>query len=332
MQGKAVVFTDRRQVAVHAVSIPDPGPRDVVVRTRQTWISNGTEGSFLRGERFNGETPWREGMPWPFPMVAGYQGVGVVEAVGAEVGQVSPGQEVFCTVGRVEGMFEPWGGQVSPKVTDVSQVWAVPAGVSPTAVSGLVLTQVGYNCGIRPPVEEGTVALVLGDGMVGHWAAQTLHWRGARVILAGKHEERLALFPGDDRRARLNIAKTPVTEGVKALAPEGVDILVDTVGTVRMVMDLHPQLRHDGHIVSAGYNGTESMVDVQRLRFGEITWHSPSGWHPRRMDATLALITSGALQTEPLITHHFPVERAAEAWKLILDRTEHVLGVILDWE
>jgi len=332
MQGNAVIFTDRRQVAYQEVSIPEPGPRDVVVRTTHSWISNGTEGSFLRGERFNGETPWREGMPWPFPFAGGYQSVGVVESVGAEAGQFSPGQQVFCTMGKIKGMFEPWGGHISPKVADVSQVWAVPAGVSPVAVSGLVLTQVGYNCGIRPPVEDGTVALVLGDGMVGHWAAQTLHWRGARVILAGKHDERLAYFGGDARCSLLNIANEPIAEGLKRLAPEGIDILVDTVGTVAMVMDLHPHLRHNAHIVSAGYNGTESMVDVQRLRFGEITWHSPSGWHPQRMDAALALIASGALRTEPLITHRFPVDRAADAWKLILDRTEHVLGVILDWE
>jgi bacteriochlorophyllide a dehydrogenase len=332
MQGKAVVFTDRRQVAFQEVQIPDPGPRDVVVRTTVSWISNGTEGSFLRGERLNGETPWKEGMPWPFPLVAGYQSVGVVESVGAEAGQFRPGQMVFCTMGKVEGMYEPWGGQISPKVADVSQVWAIPEGVQPEAVSGLVLTQVGYNCGIRPPVDKDTVALVLGDGMVGHWAAQTLHLRGAKVILAGKHDERLACFPADDRRLRLNITSEPLADGVKRLAPAGIDILVDTVGSVATVMELHPQLRHNGHIVSAGYNGEDSMVDVQRLRFGEITWHSPSGWDPARMDATLALIASGDLQTLPLVTHRFPVERAADAWKLILDRTEHVLGVLLDWE
>jgi threonine dehydrogenase-like Zn-dependent dehydrogenase len=49
------------------------------------------------------------------------------------------------------------------------------------------------------------------------------------------------------------------------------------------------------------------------------------------MDETLALIVSGCLRTEDLITHRFPVERAVDAWKLILDRTETVLGVILEW-
>ena len=49
------------------------------------------------------------------------------------------------------------------------------------------------------------------------------------------------------------------------------------------------------------------------------------------MDQTLALVANGTLETLPLITHHFPVADAAGAWKLIEEKTEPVLGVILDW-
>jgi len=31
------------------------------------------------------------------------------------------------------------------------------------------------------------------------------------------------------------------------------------------------------------------------------------------------------------LTHRFPVEKAAEAWALIDDKRESVLGVVLDW-
>jgi threonine dehydrogenase-like Zn-dependent dehydrogenase len=51
-----------------------------------------------------------------------------------------------------------------------------------------------------------------------------------------------------------------------------------------------------------------------------------------RMDQTLALVRAGHLQTLPLITHHYPVAQAAEAWALIREKREPVLGVILDWE
>jgi len=332
MKCNAVIFPDKLKVEFREVNAPEPGPNDVVVDTHYSWISNGTEGSFLRGERVNGETPYRSGDRWPFPIAAGYQSTGIVTSVGSNVSDIQPGQWVFSALGRIEGMYEPWGGHISPKNSDRSLIWPLPEGASPIAVSGLVLAQVGYNCGTRAPAKEGTVAVVIGDGMVGHWSAQTLHWRGADVILAGKHDDRLAFFSKQERSHQLNTSKEDMVEGLRRLAPSGFDILVDTVGTLKTVMACHPLMRHNGHIVSAGFNGTDSMLDVQRMRFGEITWHSPSGWEKKRMDDTLALIASGVLDMEGLVTHTFPVERAADAWKLIIDRTETVLGVVLKWK
>src|SRR5688572_13684121 len=79
MNAYAVVFTAPNQVEFCQVTCPEPGPGDVVVRLTHSWISNGTEGSFLRGERIAGDTPYRPGDPWPFPIVASYQKVGAAE-------------------------------------------------------------------------------------------------------------------------------------------------------------------------------------------------------------------------------------------------------------
>ncbi len=331
MKAKAVVFPDKLKVAFQEVETPDPGPEDVVIDTHFSWISNGTEGSFLRCERKNGECPWREGDPWPFPIAPGYQATGVIRSVGRAVTDLKPGQWVFSLFSGVRGMYEPWGGHVSPRVTNRSLVIPLRDSVPLIAASGLVLTQVGYNCGIRPPVNVGDTAVVIGDGLVGHWAAQTLHWRGASVIMVGKHDDRLAFFPEGGARHRVNTIKQNAVEAVGKIAPTGVAILVDTVGSVPSIMSLMPLMRHDGHIVSAGFNGEESMLDIQKLRYAELTLHSPSGMQMDRLTNTLSLIASGHLQTEPLITHRFPAEQAAEAWRLILDRKETVLGVVLTW-
>src|SRR5436853_88935 len=82
----------------------------------------------------------------------------------------------------VSGCFFPTGGHVSPAVAHRSQVWKLPGSVEPLAAAGLVLTQVGYNCGMRPALQPGDAVVVLGDGLVGHWSAQTLQHRGARVL------------------------------------------------------------------------------------------------------------------------------------------------------
>jgi 2-desacetyl-2-hydroxyethyl bacteriochlorophyllide A dehydrogenase len=331
MEAKAVVFTAPRMVAVKAVQCPDPGPGDIVVRTTHSWISNGTEGSFLRGERVQGDTAYRQGDRRPFPTVAGYQKIGVVERVGQGVQDLTVGETVFCAMGRVSGMFHEWGGQLSHSVTVRSMIWKLPQGCDPLAFSGLVLTQVGYNCGARAPIRPGGAAVVIGDGMVGHWAAQTLAWRGADVLMVGRHADRLAKFAEGPYRHVVNARQTDWLQAVRQRFTGGVSVAVDTVGDLKAVNDLVWLMEGGGHIVSAGFYGTEDLLSLQLLRQREVSLDSVSGWSGPRMDQTLHLIAAGYLQTLPLITHRFPVDRAAEAWELILSKREPVLGVILDW-
>ena len=85
MKAKAVVFKCKNEVSFDSVDCPDPESDQVVVDVSYSWISNGTEGSYLRGERIDGDTPWRPGDPTPFPVVAGYQKVGIVDWVGPDV-------------------------------------------------------------------------------------------------------------------------------------------------------------------------------------------------------------------------------------------------------
>ncbi len=332
MDAHAVVFRAPGVVEFAPVTCPDPGPGDAVIRVTQSWISNGTEGSYLRGERVAGDTPWRPGDPAPFPVVPGYQKIGVVEWVGEAVEDLSVGETVFAAMGKVEGMFHGMGGHVSPSVSPRNQIWKLPeTGPEPLAYAGLVLTQVGYNCGMRAPVSVGDSALVLGDGMVGNWAAQTLAWRGANVVLVGRHAERLSLFrPGPGRR-RVNAAETDWTAAARDCSPAGFQVVVDTVGSIDALEAILPQLRRFGHIVSAGFYGTADRLALQPLRAYEASVDLVSGWTGPRMDAALHLIANGTLETLPLITHRFPAARAAEAWDLITSKREPVLGVILEW-
>jgi bacteriochlorophyllide a dehydrogenase len=331
MKAQAVVFPAPRTVEFRDVRVPDPGPGDVVVQVTHSWISNGTEGSFLRGERIAGDTPYRPGDPDPFPIVAGYQKIGVVERVGAEVKDLQVGETVFCAMGAVEGMFEPSGGHVSPSVARRNQIWKLPSGVDPLAFSGLVLTQVGYNCGIRPRMGVGDGAIVIGDGMVGQWAAQTLKWRGARVLLVGRHDDRLSRFAPGPLGRTVNERDGDWVPVAHELFPQGAAVVVDTVGSVPAIEQALATLRRFSHLVSAGFYGVQDLIALQPLRAYELALDLVSGWSTERMDQTLELIAGGHLQTLPLITHHFPVRQAAAAWELINSKQEQALGVILDW-
>ena len=334
MKAEAVVFEAVNQVDFQEIQVPDPTPAQVVVRTRFSWISNGTELSYLRGERSSGETSYRAGDPPVFPLVPGYQKTGTVEWVGSEVEGLSPGDWVFVAGSLVNYGMASSGGHVSPAVAPSDAVWKLPDGVDPTAASGLVLTQVGYNCGTRPPVERGDLGVVIGDGLVGHWAAQTLAWQGAKVIMIGRHDFRLERLGRKDA----TVINEKTTNPIGAIrqrfsgASDGIAVLIDTVGDINAVNDFLPLMRYEGHISTAGFYGTEGMIDIQKLRQGEQTLHCPSGLRPERMDQTLKLIESGDLETSSLITHRFPAREARAVWDLIVNRREAFLGIVLEWD
>lgn len=326
MKAYAVVFTDKERAAYAEVSVPEPGDDDVVLDLEYSWISTGTESSYFRGERIRGETPYRPGDRYPFPIVAGYQKVGVVRRTGKAVRGIEAGERVFAALSKVSGMFDAYGGHISPAVTPASQIWKLPEGADPLDYCGLVLTQVGYNCGMRPAVEPGERAVVIGDGLVGQWAAQTLLHRGADVVVLGRHDERLAHLPQPIRGIN-----TRRTEPASVLQDGGIAVVVDTVGDLDAFRAIQPSMKRDSHFVSAGFMGEQGSIDIQTLRGQEITLHTPSGWTAERMERTIDAIAAGWLRTSPLITHRFPAERAAEAWKLIASQKSACLGVVLQW-
>ena len=329
MQSKAVVFTAPNTVEIQTVTCPDPGSGDVVVRITHSWISNGTEGSYLRGERSDGDTPFQAGDPSPFPVVAGYQKVGVVEWIGADITDLEIGETVFATIGMVEGMHHDYAGQVSPSVCPRQEVFKLPPDDDPLRYAGLVLAQVGYNGGMRAPIDPGQVAVVIGDGLVGHWTAQTLRQRGAEVVLVGRHDDRLKHITGGHT---INARQLDWVATVRERFPEGVTVGVDTVGSLETMNELQSVAHRFGHLVSAGFYGSDDQMALQPPRYKELSIHLVSGWTRERLDATLAAVANRQLEMLPLITHHFPVDRAAEAWALIESKREPVLGVILDWE
>ena len=118
-----------------------------------------------------------------------------------------------------------------------------PDGPEPLAYAGLVLAQVGYNGGTRAPVEPGDAAVVVGDGMVGQWTAQTLAARGAEVVLVGRHDDRLAQFAGWPGAHVVNEREQDWAAFTQERFPDDVHIGVDTVGSLAVMNALQRVMR-----------------------------------------------------------------------------------------
>ena len=71
MNGKALICSDDQRFSLQDVTLGDLGSENILVRTKYSGVSIGTEFALIRNK-----------LSWgPYPICTGYQGVGVVEQV-----------------------------------------------------------------------------------------------------------------------------------------------------------------------------------------------------------------------------------------------------------
>jgi threonine dehydrogenase-like Zn-dependent dehydrogenase len=148
---------------IRPVTLPDPGPDDVVVRTIVSGISRGSETLVFQGgvppDQYAAmRAPFQEG-DFPGPVKYGYLNVGAVEHGPAEL----CGRTVFCLYPHQTAYVVPAGA-----------VTIVPEGVPPAraVLTGTVETAVNALWDAAPLV--GDRVAVVGAGMVGCCVARLL--------------------------------------------------------------------------------------------------------------------------------------------------------------
>ena len=327
MHTPAIVFPEPNRIELRDVELPPLWPRDVLIRTEFSFVSTGTERWTLEGKM---ALRWDGG--FKFPLVPGYQKVGRVEQVGAEVTGFQVGQRVFMTTGRVQGATSGWGGHLQYSLESEGEVYALPDALPGEEAAGLVVVQVGWNTGRRPAVEPGALAVVIGDGIIGQFTAQALRARGAQVWLAGRRTARLELGRQWSADRVLDVREEDLLTEIKRARPQGADILVETVCRPEDTPSYIEMLRPRGQLVLAAYHAEANWVDLTPVQDKEITIHSTGGWTRTGLDATIAGILSGEFHVGPLITHRIPWQEAAVAYeRLVRDKAEDSMGIVIDW-
>jgi len=311
------------------VDIPPLGESDVLLEIQYSALSPGTERWCLTGGLV---VPGEK--PLAFPHVPGYQAAGIVREVGQAVRSLAPGDRAFsrncAALPGWEGSW--WGGHVGLHVAPEAAVVRLPASVSTSDASCLLLAQVGYNGASKPPVKPGDTAVVIGEGLVGLYAAQVLRHRGARVIVSGLQAFRLEYarrFAADEV---FDASRGDLADHVRERFPKGVDVVVETASSAATVRLAAGILRNGGHLVLNGfYPPPENLVDWHWLRGKELTVHCPNSRTRERLEATLALMASGALRTGELVTHELALADAPRVYDMLLDREAEFLGVTIRW-
>ena len=293
---KAITYSSYGDPSVLTLTeLPDPkvGPGEVRIAVRAASV-NPVDWKIMAGYLDSLMTV-------TFPVVPGWDVAGVVEAVGPDTPEFQVGDEVMA-YGRRDWVQ---AGSFAEKMTLPARTLArKPAGIGFEQAASIPLAGLtAYQTLTRLGVTKGSTVLVHGaNGGVGSFAVQIAAGLGARVI--GTASER-----NHDRVRELGAEPVAYGEGlperVRALAPEGVDVVVDYVGDV-----LEQTL---AVLAEGGRHG--SIADPAVLaQGGEYFWVRPDA---ADLDHLAGLVDAGTLRVD--VDRSFPLEQAADAFRASME-------------
>lgn len=202
-KAKAVVIERPRSAAIREIRLPEANEYSVVIRTQYSAITTGTE-----TKTWNGRTGKLGGKLW-YPLVPGYEQVGVVEYVGPHARKTATGEtlkvgdRVMANEVRMYPDFcAAWGGQVAISIKNEHTSTScfdmpakIPDGVSSEEATVAYLGAVAKKGVDKVGVRAGETVVVVGLGAVGLSAVQLCKIAGATVIgvdISAWHAQRAA--------------------------------------------------------------------------------------------------------------------------------------------
>jgi alcohol dehydrogenase len=302
---------------------------DAIVRVDATTIC-GTDLHILKGD-LPAVTDGR---------ILGHEAVGTVDAVGAGVRNVKPGDRVlvscvsmcgacrFCREGRY-GQCLGGGGWILGHQIDGTQAeyvrvpfadnstYAAPSGVTDEALLMLAdILPTGYEVGVlNGAIQPGDVVAVVGAGPIGLSAIM-----GARLYspshivaidLADSRLEAAKQFGADvivnNSREDPAAAIAPLTDGL------GADVTIEAVG-IPATFELATSLvRPGGHVANIGVHGEAAVLHLEDLWGKDVT--ITTGLVDTFSTPTLLrLLRNQQLDAGRFVTHHFTLDEFEAAY------------------
>ncbi|MFF4750563.1 Zn-dependent alcohol dehydrogenase [Streptomyces sp. NPDC002514] len=327
---RGVVFDGERVQVVDDLEIRDPGPGEVLVAVSAAGLCH-SDLSVVDGT-----------IPFPVPVVLGHEGAGVVEAVGAGVSHVAPGDHVAlstlancgtcadCDRGRPtmcrraigrpgrpftrggKPLFQFASNSAFAERTLVKAVQAVkiPADVplpSAALIGCGVLTGVGAVLN-RAQVERGDTVLVIGTGGIGLNVIQGARIAGALRIVA------VDANPAKEEVARQFGATDFLTsaDGVRELLPTGADHAFECVGRTELIRQAVDLLDRHGQAILLGVPPATAeasfLVSSMYLDKSILGCRYGSARPQRDIALYAELYRQGLLLLDELVTGTYPVE------------------------
>jgi threonine dehydrogenase-like Zn-dependent dehydrogenase len=345
---KAVVFRGPDRLAVEERRKPVPGPGEAVIKITMTTMS-GNDVHIVKGEH-----PVRPGL------ILGHEPVGVIDTLAAGLedeytvgqrvvaGAVTPcGHCFYCLNGSTSQCRGALGGWRFGHTIDGA--WAeyllVPDARANLALipddltdEDVLLVPVVLSTGIAGAesgnVQIGDSVAIFAQGPIGLCATLGARLRGAATIIAiDSIAERLEMA----RRFGANVLINPDEEdpvpAIRRLTEgRGVDVAIEAVGRQETFERALRALRPGGTLSSLGAYSGKLVAPSEALHAGLadqkiVTTLCPGG--KERMRRLMQLIAKHRVELSRLVTHHFALDEAREAFDLFSAQRDGAMKVAL---
>ena len=345
---RELLVTGPRSVELAAYEDAPPASNEVRADAIVSGISHGTELALYRGvssfagKRFDPDLRLflEDDGAASYPVRLGYEWVGEVREIGAEVDTFAVGDLLHLALPHRET-------QTVAVADDPRAPWTVlPKGLDPDRATLLQSVTIALQAAHDARIALGDTTVVFGLGAFGLLAVQLVRLSGAGWIGAVDPVPRrrdLAHAFGAD--LVLDPSACDAGREIKVATGGGVDVAIEFSGRYSALQDAMRSTRLAGTVVVAGfYVGAPG----DELRLGEefhhnrLTlvgsmsgWGAPQrrgGWDRLRLRATaLDLLVGDELDVDALVTHRIPFAQAGSAYELIDRCPEETLRVVLTY-
>lgn len=306
---------------------PEPGPSQILLATRYSGITNGTERHTLMADHGYGAYPGRHG----------YQHVARVAAVGEGAHGFTPGDWVFH--GRYVG-HRGWHvvdlGDADTTSYASHLTIRLPESVDRQECALLGVAGVALRAVKRVRTAPGQTVWVVGAGPIGHFAAQAARLRGARVVVTDVVPSRLsaveATVPAGEAGAILTLDASGegAWEMLKKAGP--FDQIIDASGVETLFHDIHRHgLLAARGVIAAMAVRAETRFPWSLLHGREASIEVACHFALEELAELIAWIEAGRLRIGPMVSHRVPIAEAPAIYATMRDRPRDLLGVIFDW-
>ena len=171
----------------------------------------------------------------------------------------------------------------------------------------------------RTNIKIGQTVGIVGTGPIGLMFCRLAKLKGAKVIVAGRNQEKLELaksFGGADET--INLIKYPNPEKIFrdfSTENKGLDIAVECVGLPEIWQMMFSIVRKGGkiHFFGGCKSGSKVQMDTTQMHYGDIQILSVFHHTPQYFRMALDLISAGYFDLSLLIKKEYSLEQTYDA-------------------